>query len=114
MRKRPNWDQSPIVFHMMVFTMETELAELIYADIHRDGGSYSTSFTTVDGQRYNIWLERSRRLDERGLHHRFLFEYLGVSSPQNPLPVITGSKEERALLLRLNRFVERQPGDDAP
>lgn len=89
---------------------DTELVRLIYADVFRDGGSLGAAFEADDGRRYNVWLQCSRVPDADGPHHRWLFEYFGSSSPDNPLPVLTGSEEERALISRLNRFVERQHG----
>jgi len=82
--------------------------KLNFADIHRDGGSYGASFETDDGLTYNIWLQRSKMPDGDGLHHRWLFEYLGAIRPQGCLPVVTGSDEEKALLRRLKDFLASQ------
>jgi hypothetical protein len=82
-----------------------ELNRLVVADVVRDGGSYGACFETSDGRLYSIWLQRSKMPDAEGPHHRWLFEYFGPARPQNCLPVITGSEDERALLDRLNDFM---------
>jgi hypothetical protein len=81
------------------------LTKLNFADIYRDGGSYGASFETDDGLIYSIWLQRSKMPDEDGLHHRWLFEFLGDNRPEDCLPMVTGSDEEKALLGRLKDFL---------
>ena len=82
-----------------------KLVELIEADIYRDGGSYGASFIADDDREYGLWLERSRMPDGAGLHHRWLFEYRGSERPNDCVPVVTGSDEERALFDRLDEFL---------
>jgi hypothetical protein len=81
-----------------------KLTKLNFADINRDGGSYGASFETDSGLVYGIWLQRSKMPDGDGLHHRWLFEFLGSIRPEGCLPIVTGSKEEKALLDRLKEF----------
>jgi hypothetical protein len=82
-----------------------KLTRLIFADIYRDGGSYGASFETDNGLTYNVLLQRSGMPDGEGLHHRWLFQYLGKERPQGCLPVVTGSKEEKVLLGLLSDFM---------
>jgi hypothetical protein len=84
---------------------DMKITKLTFADIYRDGGSYRACFETDNGLTYNIWLQRSKMPDGDGLHHRWLFEYFGTDRPQGCLPVVTGSKEEKALLDRLKDFL---------
>ena len=81
------------------------LTKLNFADIHRDGGSYGASFETDSSLIYSIWLQRSKMPDGDGLHHRWLFEFLGANRPEGCLPMVTGSEEEKALLGRLTDFL---------
>lgn len=92
---------------------DAELERLISADVIRDGGSIEAVFETADGRLYNIYLQRSKMPDAEGLHHRWLFEYFGSESPDNPLPIVTGSEEERALISRLSHFAKQQLVDPA-
>ena len=87
-----------------------KLIELNFADLYRDGGSYRASFQTDNDLTYNVWLQRSKVPDEEGLHHRWLYEYVGSHRPRNCLPVITGSVEERAILHRLKVFLAASRG----
>jgi hypothetical protein len=82
-----------------------KLTRLIFADICRDGGSYEASFETDGGLTYNVFLQRSKMPDGEGLHHRWLFQHFGEERPEGCLPVVTGSKEERALLGLLRDFM---------
>jgi hypothetical protein len=82
-----------------------KLTRLIFVDIYRDGGSYGASFETDNGLAYNVFLKRSRMPDGAGLHHRWLFQYFGKKRPEGCLPVVTGSKDERALLGLLRDFM---------
>jgi hypothetical protein len=82
-----------------------KLTKLVDADIYRDGGSYSASFETENGSIYSVWLQRSKMPDSEGLHHRWLFAYVGLERPQDCLPIVTGSAEETALLTRLRDFL---------
>jgi hypothetical protein len=82
-----------------------KLARLIFADIYRDGGSYKASFETDGGLTYNVFLQRSKMPDSAGLHHRWLFQHFGEELPEGCLPVVTGSKEETALLGLLRDFM---------
>lgn len=82
------------------------LVELLEADICRDGGSYEARFLADDGEEYGLWLECSRAPAAAGLHHRWLFEYRGSLRPVSCVPVVAGSEQERALLLRLDAFLE--------
>jgi hypothetical protein len=81
------------------------LTKLILADICRDGGSYVADFETDNGLTYSIFLQCSKMPDADGLHHRWLFEYFGDNRPQGCLPVVTGSREEKGLLDRLQDFL---------
>jgi hypothetical protein len=81
------------------------LTKLDFADIYRDGGSYGASFEANSGLVYSIWLQRSKMPDGDGLHHRWLFEFLGSGRPEGCLPVVTGSQQEMALLNRLKEFL---------
>jgi hypothetical protein len=81
----------------------------LYRGIHRDGGSYGATFETEGGLIYNVWLQRSKMPDGEGLHHRWLFEYVGANRPQDCLPIVTGSEEEKALLVRLKDFLASRP-----
>ena len=85
--------------------VEVKLAKLNFADICRDGGSYCASFETGNGLIYSIWLQRSKMPDGDGLHHRWLFEFLGSSRPEDCLPIVTGSEAEKVLLGRLKDFL---------
>ena len=86
-----------------------KLTRLIFADIYRDGGSYGASFETNNGLAYNILLQRPRMPDGEGLHHCWLFQWLGKERPEDCLPVVTGSNEERGLLGLLRDFMASMP-----
>jgi hypothetical protein len=88
-----------------VLSAEVRLTKLNFAEIHRDGGSYGVSFETDNGLIYSIWLQRSKMPDGDGLHHRWLFEFLGACRPEGCLPMVTGSAEDKALLGRLRNFL---------
>ncbi|MGJ4880767.1 MULTISPECIES: hypothetical protein [unclassified Bradyrhizobium] len=81
------------------------LAELVFVDVYRDGGSYDARFETVDGQPIALWLQRSRMPDAEGLHHRELFVHDGQQDPDDLQPVAIGSAEEQDVLHRLDEFV---------
>jgi hypothetical protein len=91
---------------------EPKLTKLVFADVYRDGGSYSASFETADGAIYSVWLQRSKMPDSEGAHHRWLFEYFGMERPQDCPPIVTGSAAEKALFARLRRFLADQAPDD--
>jgi hypothetical protein len=90
------------------------LLQLLEADIHRDGGSYGALFSTDEGPEYGLWLQRSGMPDEKGLHHRWLFEYRGVDRPANAIPVVTGSDEEQEINARIQEFLARPSPELAP
>lgn len=89
-----------------------KIVKLLWADIYRDGGSYEAEFSTDENLSYSVFLERSRMPDEKGLHHRWLYEYRGSERPENCLPVITGSIEEQQLIDRLESFLKVNPISD--
>lgn len=88
-----------------------KITRLVFADIYRDGGSYRASFETDDGSTNTVLLKRSRMPDDEGLHHRWLFQYVGNERPEDCLPVVTGSQEERALLALLREFTSSATPD---
>lgn len=89
-----------------------KLIKLIWADIFRDGGSYGAEFSTDENLTYNIFLKCSAEPDEKGLHHRWLFEYRGSEIPKDCLPIITGSIEEQQIIARLKYFLKTNPKPD--
>lgn len=89
-----------------------KLVELLWADIFRDGGSYGAEFLTDEDLSYSLFLQRSRMPDEKGLHHRWLYEYRGSEKPENCIPVITGSIEEQQIISRLESFLKANPNPD--
>jgi hypothetical protein len=86
-----------------------KLVKLLGADMYRDGGSYSAEFETEEGSIYGVFLQRSAMPDEKGLHHKWLYEYHGYHKPEGCPPVITGSVQERDLIERLQDFLSVQP-----
>jgi len=85
---------------------EPGLVRLLHADILRDGGSLEAAFETSDGRYYWVFLQRSSFPDAAGLHHRWLFEWLGgPERPEGLPPILTGSPEERAIIRRLEGFL---------
>jgi hypothetical protein len=57
------------------------------------------------GLTYNVFLQRSKMPDSEGLHYRWLFPHFGEERAEGCLLVVTGSKEETALLGLLRDFM---------
>lgn len=82
-----------------------KLTELIDADIIRDGGSFSATFSADDGAPYGLWLRTWPIKKTCGPYHRWLYEFRGESTPEGCPPVSTGSADEAQLLQRLDDFL---------
>lgn len=67
----------------------------------RDGGSYYADFLINNDSIYTVFLQRSKMPDEKGVHHKWLFEFFKsdfdenlAEVPKDCLPIVTGSKQE--------------------
>jgi hypothetical protein len=105
------------------------LAVLRGADIWRDGGSYSATFTALDGSGVRFWLQvdhrvafpflsRDQPLATSHARHLYLFAGWGFDPcedrlPLTELPILTGSVADQSIAFRIGDFL-RSPVVDVP
>lgn len=105
------------------------LAVLRGADIWRDGGSYSATFSARDGSGVRFWLQVDHRvafqflsqdqpLPDPQARHLYLFAGWGFDPcedklPLTEMPILTGSVADQSIVSRIADFL-RSPVVDVP